>query len=189
MESAEGSVLRALAEATGRGFPNLFSARERTANGLVEKRSVLAQVPHAAQSSIVLMGSWGRAEVTTGSDDDFMVLVHGPEGSDGEPTIEAVSEVLAHAPSKDGPFAAPVFSERLVHYIGLDRDDNKNLTRRMLFLLESIPVTGEDVYWEVRDEILNRYLDESVKPYRPPRFLLNDIVRYWRTICVDFAGK
>jgi hypothetical protein len=22
-----------------------------------------------------------------------------------------------------------------------------------------------------------------------PRFLLNDIVRYWRTICVDFAGK
>jgi hypothetical protein len=57
------------------------------------------------------------------------------------------------------------FSERLVHYIGLDRDGNKNLTRRMLFLLESIPVTGEDVYWEVRDEILSRYLDESVKPY------------------------
>jgi hypothetical protein len=29
----------------------------------------------------------------------------------------------------------------------------------------------------------------AVKPYRPPRFLLNDLVRYWRTICVDFAGK
>jgi hypothetical protein len=59
----------------------------------------------------------------------------------------------------------------------------------MLFLLESVPVTGVDVYWKVRDEILDRYLDESVKAYRPPRFLLNDIVRYWRTICVDFAGK
>jgi hypothetical protein len=41
----------------------------------------------------------------------------------------------------------------------------------------------------VREEILDRDLDESVKAYRPPRFLLNDIVRYWRTICVDFAGK
>ena len=24
---------------------------------------------------------------------------------------------------------------------------------------------------------------------QPPRFLLNDVVRYWRTICVDFEGK
>ncbi len=189
MEMASRSALRDLAEATGRDFPHLFAARERTANGLAEKRNSLEQLPHAGHSSIVLMGSWGRAEVTAGSDDDFMVLVHGPEGSDGEPTIDAVSEVLAHAPSEDGAFAAPVFSESLIHYIGLDRDDNKNLTRRMLFLLESIPVTGEDVYWQVRDEILGRYLDESVKSYRPPRFLLNDIVRYWRTICVDFAGK
>lgn len=29
----------------------------------------------------------------------------------------------------------------------------------------------------------------TAKDYRPPRFLLNDLVRYWRTICVDFEGK
>jgi hypothetical protein len=118
-----------------------------------------------------------------------MVLIHGAEGTDAEPTIDAVSAVLDHDPSEEGPFAAPVFSEKLVQHIGLDPDDNKNLTRRMLFLLESIPVTGDDVYWTVREEILSRYFDDSVKPYRPPRFLLNDVVRYWRTICVDFAGK
>ena len=28
-----------------------------------------------------------------------------------------------------------------------------------------------------------------VKAYRPPRFLLNDVIRYWRTICVDYVGK
>lgn len=50
-------------------------------------------------------------------------------------------------------------------------------------------MTGEDVYWSVRDRVLRQYLDESIKPFRPPRFLLNDTVRYWRTICVDFAGK
>lgn len=38
-------------------------------------------------------------------------------------------------------------------------------------------------------QLLDRYLDQSVKPQRPPRFLLNDVIRYWRTMCVDFAGK
>jgi hypothetical protein len=28
-----------------------------------------------------------------------------------------------------------------------------------------------------------------VRDYQPPRFLLNDLVRYWRTMCVDFEGK
>jgi hypothetical protein len=136
----------------------------------------------------VLMGSWGRSEVTSGSDDDFMVLIHGRAGAPVEPAIGEVGEVLDHEPSEEGPFGAPVFSERLVQHIGLDPDDNKNLTRRMLFLLESTPVTGEAVHKDVADELLSRYF-ESVKPYRPPRFLLNDVVRYWRTICVDFAGK
>lgn len=71
-----------------------------------------------------------------------MVLVRSAERSDIEPTIGAVSEVIEQAPSDGGPFAAPVFSKRLVQNIGLDRDDNKNLTRRMLFLLESTPVMG-----------------------------------------------
>jgi hypothetical protein len=189
MESSEGSPLRDLAEAANRDFRHLFDARERTAAGLTERRASLGLLQHNPEASVVLMGSWGRAEVTAGSDDDFMVLIHDVEGSAVEPSIEAVSEVLDHAPSTAGPFAAPVFSDKLVEKIGLDPDDNKNLTRRMLFLLESVPVSGDDVYGTIREEILSRYLDQSVKAYRPPRFLLNDVVRYWRTICVDFAGK
>ncbi|HEV2790813.1 MAG TPA: hypothetical protein VGV69_05900 [Solirubrobacterales bacterium] len=127
--------------------------------------------------------------MTNGSDDDFMVLVHGPEGSPVKPEVEEVSEVLDHQPGKEGPFAEAVFSEKLVQHIGLDPDNNRNLTRRMLFLLESVSLTGAEVYREVRDELLARYFDESIKPYQPPRFLLNEVVRYWRTIGVDFAGK
>jgi hypothetical protein len=37
--------------------------------------------------------------------------------------------------------------------------------------------------------VLARYLEFGIKNHRPPRFLLNDLVRYWRTICVDFEGK
>lgn len=190
MESEGGSPLRELAEAAGRDFPHLFDARERTVSGLTERRTSLAGLQHGADTSVVLMGSWGRGEVTAGSDDDFMVLVDGTGRREVEPTIEDVSEVLKTQPSEDGPFAKPVFSENLVNDIGLDADSNKNLTRRLLLLLESKSVSGDQgVYRRVRSKVLSRYLDESVKPYHPPRFLLNDVVRYWRTICVDFAAK
>jgi hypothetical protein len=189
MEASGPTPLEGLAEAGSHSFPHLFEARERTAEGLLKRRADLAELPHGAEASIVLMGSWGRSEVTSESDDDFMVLIHGPEGSPVEPGIEEVSEVLDHQPSKEGPFAEAVFSEKLVQHIGLDPDDNKNLTRRLLFLLESVSLTGAEVYSKVRDELLARYFDDSIKPYQPPRFLLNDVVRYWRTICVDFAAK
>jgi len=137
------------------------------------------------------MGSWGRAEVTAESDDDFMLLVHDAERPEQEvePSVDQIADVLDSSPGGQGIFGLPVFSERLVHDIGLDDDDNSNFTRRLLLMLESVPVTGAQAYRTVRSELLDRYLDESVKAYRPPRFLLNDIVRYWRTICVDFAGK
>jgi hypothetical protein len=189
MSANAASPLEVLAEKAGRDFPHLIEARERTKGGLEERRARLGDLQHSAGTSVVLMGSWGRAEVTAESDDDFMVLVQGAERSGIEPSGEAVRGVLDRAPGGQGIFGDPVFSDNLAQNIGLDRDDNSNLTRRMLFLLESIPVTGDEVYGVVRDEVLSRYLDESIKDYQPPRFLLNDVVRYWRTMCVDFAGK
>jgi hypothetical protein len=190
MDAGGGDSLKELAEAADRDFPNLFAARERTEAGLAKRRASLAGLSHSAEASVVLMGSWGRGEVTAGSDDDFMVLAYGAEELEIEPTIEEVGGVLKRQPGEDGPFAEPVFSQNLVNDIGLDADSNKNLTRRLLFLLESTPVSGDErIYRTVRNEILDRYLDQSVKPYHPPRFFLNDVVRYWRTICVDFAAK
>ena len=40
--------------------------------------------------------------------------------------------------------------------------------------------------WE---RVLDGYLADADRPFRPPRFFLNDLIRYWRTICVDFVGK
>jgi hypothetical protein len=183
------SQLEILADATGRAFPNLIEARLQTTERLTEKQPLLEALPHDDEAAIVLMGSWGRQELTSGSDDDFMLLVRGAPRTSVAPVISSIKEVLDRAPGKRGVFGGDVFAEKLVNEIGLDEDDNSNLTRRMLFMLESLPVTGEDIYRAVREEILDRYLDESVKAYRPPRFFLNDVVRYWRTMCVDFAGK
>jgi len=186
---SDKSPLELLSVAAGRDFPNLLNAREATADGFAERRPMLEAFGHHDDVSIVLMGSWGRAEVTSGSDDDFMVLVNGSERAEIDPTIEQVQTVLTKAPGSQGLFGSPVFCDLLVENIGLDQDDNPNLTRRMLFLLESAPATRDNVYAAARDRVLKRYLDESVKDYRPPRFLLNDTIRYWRTMCVDFAGK
>ena len=73
--------------------------------------------------------------------------------------------------------------------IGLDADSNTNLTRRMLLMLESQPVAGDDVHRRCWERVLDGYLEDADRPYRPPRFFLNDLIRYWRTICVDFVGK
>jgi hypothetical protein len=86
-------------------------------------------------------------------------------------------------------FGEPVHSRLLIEKIGLEEDSNSNLSRRMLFLLESADASNPHVADAARDELLARYLDQSVKDFRPPRFLLNDVIRYWRTMCVDFAGK
>jgi hypothetical protein len=58
----------------------------------------------------------------------------------------------------------------------------------MLLLLESRELRGT-IHAACWRDVLDRYLRFGVKNNRPPRFLLNDLVRYWRTICVDFEGK
>jgi len=186
---AEASPLEKLAAASGRAFPNLLTAREATYEGFEARRAAFGQLSHDDDVAVVLMGSWGRAEVTSGSDDDFMILVRGAKRQGVRPSIGDVKTVLDRAPGDQGIFGKPVSSDRLIQRIGLEKDKNSNLSRRMLLLLESVHGTREDIHKAVRDELVDRYLDESVKDYRPPRFLLNDVIRYWRTMCVDFAWQ
>ena len=77
----------------------------------------------------------------------------------------------------------------MARHIGLHHDDNRKSTQRMLLMLESQPVANDSVHQACWDQVLRGYLDESIKDNTPPRFFLNDVVRYWRTICVDFVGK
>lgn len=66
-----------------------------------------------------------------------------------------------------------------------------------MLLLESLAIGKEvQAYERVIKAVINRYLEEDThlltddrKAYRVPRFLLNDIVRFWRTMAVDFASK
>jgi hypothetical protein len=187
---ATGALERLSAD-TGTCFPELLRARERTQDRLVKLRQEVATLEHDDDVCLILCGSCARGEVTEGSDDDWLVLVTGPRRDSPHPTDEEVRQVMddGRKPGKQGIFGTHAFCEDLSGKIGLDPDDNTNLTRRVLLILESVPLSNEDAYRTCWTKILDGYLEESTRWRRPPRFFLNDVVRYWRTICVDFVGK
>ena len=106
------------------------------------------------------------------------------------PAVGDVANVLdARRPGREEIFGSHVWLDDLRDKIGRDEDTNANPTRRMLFVLESVPVAGDGIYRRARRALVAGYLDANVKDHRPPRFFLNDVIRYWRTIAVDFESK
>lgn len=150
-------------------------------------------------TSLVVFGSVARQEITSGSDLDWILLIDGqsvPEHKDQEREIERrLIEGNYIAPGSSGVFGRMVGSHDLVHNIGGEDDLNSNTTRRVLLLLESHPVGNREAYDRVRRQIVRRYLCDdrglthSGSDVRIPRFLLNDLTRYWRTVTVDFVYK
>jgi hypothetical protein len=184
--------LETLAEHSAGGFPNLIAARQETARRVGTMRELLSGIELEEGASVVLFGSWGRQELTNDSDDDWAVIVDGADVTRVSPCMDQIGGLIGQGERRPGPqgvFGDAISCNNLVERIGLEADDNKNLTRRLLLLLESVSVLNDPAHRTCRRRVLEGYLDDSVKSYRPPRFLLNDVIRYWRTICVDFVGK
>jgi predicted nucleotidyltransferase len=153
-----------------------------------------------ADTAVVGFGSLARQEWTRGSDFDWTLLVDGQvsaEHLEVARSIRKLAKVLGHPePGPTGIFGGLAFSHDIVHQIGGESDTNKNTTRRILLLFESRNFgSGAPVRERVIRSVFRRYVGEdlryriSEKPKSIPRFLLNDVVRYWRTMAVDFAGK
>ncbi len=180
-------------ERLGAELPELLAARARTRDAVAARRAALGALPLDPGASVVLFGSWGRGELTRRSDDDWALLVDGAERAGVEPEPDRLAAALGQegtrAPGRSGVFGGRIFCDDLLSRIGLDADSNTNLTRRMLLMLESQPVAGVAVHRRCWERVLDGYLEDADRPYRPPRFFLNDLIRYWRTICVDFVGK
>jgi hypothetical protein len=175
----------------------------RAAGSATQQRRAELTAAFASQgspdTSLVVFGSVARGEVTSGSDLDWILLIDGqsvPEHKEQEREIERT--LVAHGfikPGASGVFGKMVGSHDLVHNIGGEDDLNSNTTRRVLLLLESYPVGNREVYDRVRRQVLRRYLGDdrglthASADVRVPRFLLNDLTRYWRTVTVDFVYK
>ena len=125
-------------------------------------------------------------------------MIDGPSDMDHFEHAKDVETLLIKLEYRE-PGSTKIFGEmassyELVHYIGGIEDTNQNITRRILMLLESVPLSNPLIHDRVLRAILKRYIigDPSSThrdKFRAPLFLLNDVVRYWRTIAVDYAAK
>jgi hypothetical protein len=159
-------------------------------------------LPSGKQSDIdvVFLGSYARGEARKGSDRDYLVILNGPVDPHVPPDyireVETICDELSILKAgAGGLFADVAIGPELYTRIGLADDTNVNISRRLLLLTESVSVYCKQTHEDIIRKIIDRYCidyDEAASQgdhARVPRFLLNDLVRYWRTIAVDFGAK
>ena len=149
--------------------------------------------------AIFCAGSLARMESGTKSDLDLFVTAEG----DGEPRkrlfqitlfseLMAINKQLDFPPfSNDGEYLKVYFMEDLTSRTGSPLDDSENLfTTRMLLMLESQPIAHEHIFQAHLRKILELYYrDQNAATPFKPIFLLNDLLRYWRTVCLNYEER
>jgi len=92
-------------------------------------------------------------------------------------------------PSRDGAYLHVHEIREMQERLGGPEDDATNeFTARMLLILESRPICNPDTYDSLVGQILDFYLgDLHDHPLNfKPTFLMNDIIRYWKTMCLNY---
>jgi Nucleotidyltransferase domain len=182
----------------GTQFAHLARARLLSATTLARLGDVL-RGEDPSDTSIVVFGSLARGEYTPGSDVDWTLLIDGQADEGHYEAARAINGILKrerfHEPGPTGVFGNVAFSHPILHQIGGQDDTNKLTTQRILLLLESRAIGRDEAHERVLKLVLTRYVEDDrgllygSKGDVVPRFLLNDIVRYWRTVTVDFVYK
>jgi len=143
---------------------------------------------------VVTTGSYARGEASIESDMDYFVIVkngkHDLSYDEKQIIINTINGYISKGSGDTGTFGNNAIEvlENMIKNIGGSDDTNIKITRRMLFLLESKALYNNSIYNEVMDKLLTIYV-KNIKKEQITRFLLNDIIRYYRTITVDFEFK
>ncbi len=185
-----------------RPWPEITRARRR-AREVFELLQSELEAYQDGDVNVILFGSLARLEWTSGSDVDWTLLIDGATSPEHYKTAQAIQSHLSNLefeeknlvdPGTSGIFGTLTFSHDLVHLLGGQADTNINTTRRILLALESIGLK-KDVRRRTLRAVIARYLQDDFNfqnqeaQMKTPRFLLNDIVRFWRTLCVDYGMK
>lgn len=182
----------------------LNQRREETARRIEELRKELGDAEKICgeRACVYAIGSFGRRESSRHSDLDLFIA---GQGTTAKPVIGGLDEILIKADlidatrklgiqdfSGDGEYVKHYTVEELVNTLGTPEDDVQNtFTARLLLLLESTPLIGATAYHQIIDDVIAAYWKdyEQNKNNFMPAFLANDILRMWRTFCVNYEVR
>jgi hypothetical protein len=184
--------------------------REQSAGGLgkVRERAAecLPEIVKGEPLAIYVTGSFGRHEgaFPEGSDLDLFFLYDPPDG-DPDSTFsrltffELATELIRLGRelgfpefSGDGEYLVVHNVRYIGEQLGSPIEDAENVfTARLLLLLESQAIYGDELYEQMLRTVIGFYFedfDQNAGSFRPT-FLLNDISRFWRTLCLNYENK
>lgn len=185
----------------------LFLAeRRRTSSARLSafRQALLREIPPHERDELIgehtciyAVGSGGRGELASHSDLDLFLVKHGePRRVDEIRLQSAVLRAMRSEgfddPSNDASFLKLHAAEHLIERLGEPRDDTENtFTVRMLLLLESRALLGESAHAELARKSLDAYW-KNTEAHREdylPIILLNDVIRYWRMLLLNYESK
>lgn len=191
----------------------LADRRSETETRVIQLHEHLAEAESLAKGKacVYTTGSFGRCEASRHSDLDLFIAgkndgkpVPGPDGKEGSlltrldeicikaDLIEVTRKLKIQEFSGDGRYLTHYSLSELTKTLGTPEDDVTNtFTARLLLLLESRPLLESEVYRQITEDVVAAYWRdyEDHKTTFIPAFLTNDILRLWRTFCVNYEAR
>jgi hypothetical protein len=150
--------------------------------------------------TVYATGSMARGDASEHSDLDVFILSR----LDQEPALSGLDGIRLKAKliecvernglpkfSDDGKYLTVHTVDEMLAKLGKADDDYENLfTARMLLLLESRPLLGERQYENALSRVVDKYWSDFEGHEREflPIFLTNDIIRYWKVLCLNYEA-
>ena len=191
LSDADAGYLEAVAK-----FPSILAARAHSLESLERIRVHLSKTPPPPESDIDMLavaGSLARLEASTNSDLDLIMVTSGvcaSQGGAGPAGLwrdQLCTDLGLEAPNKKGVFFAPEHRANLERIAGESGESYETVAKRALLILESRWVYNESIYISLVEKTIDCYskdvFADSTKNFV---FLLNDIIRYFRSLCVNY---
>jgi predicted nucleotidyltransferase len=161
------------------------------------------------KACVYATGSFGRCEASQYSDLDLFIVGNNIKDEQSEEKekrlltrlkeitlkadlIKIAEEMKFPEFSGDGEYLTYHSVSDLTNTLGTPEDDVTNtFTARLLLLLESKWLLEETVYNDVIHSVIRAYWKdfEDHSDEFMPAFLANDIIRLWRTFCVNYEWR
>ena len=173
--------------------PALREAETHSAQELQRIKSWIgANPPPPTVHTLATAGSLARREASGASDIDLIVITHDQPTPEEGAVISAwrtklCEELAVEPPNPTGVFAAAISHTALANSAGYADEAYQDVSKRVLLLLESEPLYKSEAYDALLTRIIEKYAyDISRDPRKNFVFLLNDVIRFFRALCVNY---